>query len=359
MPRVKRDVAELKKRAINSIVLGIELFNRPHDQGRCEGVLIFMHHAFEMLLKAIIMEKTRIVHTKEGKKSYRFDKCLEVARAKDVRLLTDDERYTLSCLDASRNNAMHYYQEISEDLLYIMAQESVTLFNDFLKRAFDESLGDLLPERVLPISTHPPKDIQVLIDSEFSQIDSFLKPGSRKGLQATARLRSIIALATASRDEAERLTEVDIRKAVARRRKGEEWKIIFPEIAQLKLDSEGEGIPIYFRIKRDAEMGVRIAKEGEPVNGTLIKHTIKWSDKYSLSISDLASKVKLTIPKTRAYLFELNVWSDPEMYGEEKWKSQTRRCYTMKALNDLHNIIEQIPIEKIWEKHGRKAIGKE
>ncbi len=51
MPKAKRDVAELKGRAINSLVLGIELFNRPHDQGRSESVLILLHHAFEMLLK--------------------------------------------------------------------------------------------------------------------------------------------------------------------------------------------------------------------------------------------------------------------------------------------------------------------
>jgi hypothetical protein len=58
MPKAKRDVAELKKRAINSLVLGIELFNRPHDQGRSESVLILLHHAFEMLLKAIIKDRT-------------------------------------------------------------------------------------------------------------------------------------------------------------------------------------------------------------------------------------------------------------------------------------------------------------
>ena len=53
---LKRDVTELKRRAVNSLVLGIELFNRPHDQGRSESVLILLHHAFEMLLKAIIKD---------------------------------------------------------------------------------------------------------------------------------------------------------------------------------------------------------------------------------------------------------------------------------------------------------------
>ena len=64
MPHCKRDVQELKSRAIHSLVLAIEIFNRPHDQGRSEAVLIFLHHAFEMLLKAIIKEKTGTVHAK-------------------------------------------------------------------------------------------------------------------------------------------------------------------------------------------------------------------------------------------------------------------------------------------------------
>ena len=45
MPREKRDVKELKQRAIHSLVLAIELFNRPHEDGRPEGTLILLHHA--------------------------------------------------------------------------------------------------------------------------------------------------------------------------------------------------------------------------------------------------------------------------------------------------------------------------
>ena len=93
MPKTKRDVAELKKRAINSLVLGIELFNRPHDQGRAEGVLIFLHHAFEMLLKAVIKDRTGTVHTKGEKYSYGFDKCLQVAQDK-IRVISSDAEET-------------------------------------------------------------------------------------------------------------------------------------------------------------------------------------------------------------------------------------------------------------------------
>jgi len=351
MPRTKRDVAELKNRAINSLVLGIELFNRPRDQGRPEGVLIHLHHSFEMLLKAIIRDRTGTVHAKGGKYSYGLDKCLEVAQ-NELKIISSDERSTLSILDAHRDTAVHYYQEVSEDLLYIQAQATVTLFDDLLNRTFDVSLGDLIPKRVLPVSTRPPKDLQVLIDSELSQIDGLLKPGSRKGIQATARLRSIMALATASRDEAERVSEVELCQAVSRRRKGEEWKVIFPEIAQLKLDTHGGGSPIFLRIKKDARLAVGIAKNGEPAIGTLIKQEVNIWDKYNLGRDDLAKKLKLTGPKTSALIIELKIQEDPDCFKVLRRKSTTFKGYSKKALDLLrHELKDGIDVHAVWKKH--------
>jgi len=357
MPKAKRDVAELKKRAINSLVLGIELFNRPHDQGRSESVLILLHHAFEMLLKAIIKDRTGTVHAKGERYSFGFDKCLEVAQ-NEIKVISVDERATLSILDAHRDTAVHYYQDVSEDLLYLQAQAAVTLFDDLLSRVFKERLADCIPERVLPVSTRPPKDLKVLIDSELSQVDELLRAGSRKGIQAAARLRPILALATATRDDAERVTEGELRKAINRRRRGDCWSVILPEIAQLKLETQGDGIPIFFRIKKDADIAVRIARNGEPVEGAVIKQEIDWFDKFNLSVSDIAKHLRLTIPKTRAYMFEIDVWSDPEMYGEKSIKSIHFKRYTKKALDALRETTEQITVEEVWEKHKDAVMGR-
>lgn len=165
-------------------------------------------------------------------------------------MLSKDERSALSILDAHRDTAVHYYQDVSEDLLYLQSQSAVTLFDDILSKSFGVKLADFIPERVLPVSTRPPKDIQLLIDSELSQIDDLLGAGNRKGIQATARLRSVMALATASRDNAERVTESELCKAIRRRRAGEEWKVIFPEIGQLRLETEGGGIPFHYEFGR-------------------------------------------------------------------------------------------------------------
>jgi hypothetical protein len=357
MARIKREAAELRKQAINSLVLAMELFNRPHDLGRSEAVLILLHHAFEMLLKAIIRDRTGIIHGKGQKYSYSFDRCLEVAQ-NTLKVISTDERTTLSILDANRDTAVHFYQDISEDLLYLLAEASIRLFDDLLGRCFDQKLADIIPSRVLPISTRPPKDLEILIDSELSQVDELLQPGSRKGMKAAARLRPILAFATASRDEAERVSEKELRKALKQRRRGAEWHVILPEIAQLKLDTEGEGIPVYFRIKKDAKHAVRIAKPGEPVVGAVIKQEYDWFDKYNLNVTELAKKLGLSVPKTRAYLFEINLWSDPEMYAEKRIKSATYKHYTKKALDRLRALKEQMDTDTVWAKHKDAALGR-
>ena len=358
MPKSTRDVIELKKRAINSLVLGIELFNRPHDQGRAEAVLIHLHHAFEMLLKAVIKDRTGTVHEKDKKRSYVFSKCLEVAQ-NDLKVISTDERRTLSILDAYRDTAVHYYQKISEDLLYVQAQAAVTLFNDLLSSAFKETLADVIPGRVLPVSTRPPKDLQVLVDSELKEIDELLRPGSRRGIQATARLRSVMALATASRSQAERVTEEELTSAVSRRRKGEDWTVVLPEVTQLKLDAHGEGIPIYLRIKKDADLAVRVAKPDEHSDGLLVKQEINIWDKYNMGRDDLAEKLKLTGPRTSALIVELKIQDDPECFKVLRRGSITHKAYSKKALDRLREAIANgVDVEAVWKEHRHRFAGR-
>lgn len=353
MAREKRDVRELKERAINSLVLAVELFNRPHENARSEATLILLHHSFEMLLKAIIKNKTGTVHAKDNKYSYGFNKCLEIAQS-ELKVISKDERTTLSILDAHRDTAVHYYQDVSEDLLYLQCQAAVTLFNDILNKSFGIKLADFIPERVLPISTRPPKDIQLLIDSEFTQIDELLKDGNRKGLQAIAKLRPLMALATASRDSAERVSEKEIQKAINRRKTGEEWNIIFPEFAQLKITTEGDGIPISLRIHKEG-YPIRTAVNGEEA---MIVKEVDWFAKYSLSITDIAEKLGKTVPKTRAYMFELDLQKDTNMYGEKKIKSQTYKRYTQKALESIRSVVDEYSEEEIWKRNKDKVLGR-
>ena len=54
---MKKEARLLLEKAIDSLILSIEYFNRPWDKGRIETVLILLDHSFELLLKAAILHK--------------------------------------------------------------------------------------------------------------------------------------------------------------------------------------------------------------------------------------------------------------------------------------------------------------
>lgn len=353
MPRLKRDVGPLLQKAIDSLTLAVELFNRPSEVGRVHGVLILLQHAFEMLLKAVILQRTGKVHDSSQKYSYGFDRCLVIA-TEELKVLTKDERATLSILDAQRDQAAHYYSEVSEDLLYVHAQSAVTLFDHLLQTVFNQSLAKRIPNRILPVSSRPPTDIMLLFDSELSQVDSLLAHGKRQSARAIAKLRSILAVVTGSRETEERVSERELLSAVAKRRKGVDWEVIFPEVAQLKLTTEGSGIPISMKITKDGPIAVRVAKPGEEVVGTLVKQEVNLWDVFTLSRNDLAEKLSLSGPRTHALIYELELQKDPSCYRELKKKSLIFKGYSKKALDNLREAKESVNMDEVWQRHKYK-----
>lgn len=353
MPRLKKNVAPLLSRAIASLTLSIELFNRPSEIARHHGVLILLQHAFEMLLKASILQRTGRIHDKSSKYTYGFDRCLTIV-TEELKLLTQDERATLSILDAQRDQAAHYYSELSEDLLYIHAQSGVTLFAKLLQSHFGQGFADKISSRILPISSRPPTDLIALFDSELSEVDKLLAKGKRQGALAVARLRSIVAFAAGSRDEAERVSENELASAVSKRRQGEEWCVILPEVAQLRLDTEGGGIPISMRITKDAPSAIRIAKPGEEVVGTLIKQEVNLWDVFTLSRDDLAAKLGISRPRTSALIYELGIQDDPSCYRELKKKSLVFKGYSKRALDLLRPALKNVNLNEVWNRHKHK-----
>lgn len=353
MPVWKKNVAPLFDRAVQSITLATELFNRPTETARAHSVLILLQHAFEMLLKAAILQRTGNIHDREKRYTYGFDKCLTLAS--ELSLLTPDEKSTLSILDAQRDQAAHYYVEMSEDVLYVHAQSAVTLFDALLQRSFGRRFADTLPNRVLPISTRPPRDLTLLLSSELAEVDKLLSSGSRQGARAAAKLRTILAFAIGSReDKPDRVPEADIEAAIARRRKKQDWNVILPEIAQLRLQTDGSGIPISMRISKDAPIAIRVARPGEPVEGILLKQEIDPWTVFTMSRDDLAKKLELSGPRTHALIYELGLQEDPACYKELWKKSQVFKGYSRAALEKLRDAKSRLDLEQVWMRHRGK-----
>jgi hypothetical protein len=73
---MKKEARELLCRSIDSLFHSVEQFNRPYDRGRPEAVLIFLDRAFELLLKAIIIEKRVSIYDKKRKHVLGLAECL-------------------------------------------------------------------------------------------------------------------------------------------------------------------------------------------------------------------------------------------------------------------------------------------
>jgi hypothetical protein len=185
---MKRKTRKFLDRAKESLILSVEVFNRPSELGRIEGVLLTMNHAFEMLLKAIVFEKTGRIRAKHDKINYQFKKCIALCQTQ-LSVLDENEALSLNNLNGFRDAAAHDLVEISEGLLYAHVEQAVLIFGALLKRVFNKELAGWPPRRILPLSTSLPREITAIIEEDMATISSMLSKGHRQEDDAEARLR--------------------------------------------------------------------------------------------------------------------------------------------------------------------------
>ena len=131
------------EKASDSLLLGIERFNCPFERGRITSVLISLDHAFEMLLKASILQRGGRIRRRGESETLGFDACVRVGLSDArVKFLTEEQALTLQMLNGLRDAAQHHLITIEETQLYIDAQSAVTLFRDLLKSVFRQNLVD-------------------------------------------------------------------------------------------------------------------------------------------------------------------------------------------------------------------------
>lgn len=355
MPRLKKNVAPLLGRSIESLILAIELFNRPSEIARSHGVLMFLQHSFEMLLKAAILQKTGRIHPKDDGYTYSFKSCLQIAN-EQLGILTRDGKITLEILDEQRDQAVHFYADVSEDMLYVHAQSSVTLFAELLQSAFARNLATELPSRILPISTRPPNELQSLLWSELQEVDKLLQAGQRRGAQAAAKLRSVLAFTVGTREDGQRINEQEIEDAIQQRRNKGDWAIILPEVVQLDLTANGTGVPVFFKISKNSPVGLKIAKPGEEVVGTLVKQEVDLWDVFNLTLNDIKAKLGLNQFETQALIYDLGIKNNQDLYRELRRHSQTIKGYSKKALDLMRDELSKKDMKEVVTRYKRRNL---
>ena len=244
---MKKEAKLLLDKACDSLLLGIELFNRPSECGRVSAVLIHTDHAFEMFLKAAIVQKGGKIREKDAKETIGFDACVRRGLSDgSIKFLTEEQALTLQAINGLRDATQHYLLDISESQLYVHIQAGVTMFRDLLSLVFNRDLSQELPSRVLPISTTAPVDISTLFDTEITEILKLLQPGKRRSVEAEARLRPLAVLESTINGDKTQPSASDLDR-IGRNLLKQDWQV-FPGVALIHVVTEGAGTSVSVRI---------------------------------------------------------------------------------------------------------------
>ncbi|MDQ6740333.1 MAG: hypothetical protein M3021_08200 [Actinomycetota bacterium] len=346
---MKKETRLLKTKALSSLLLGVEHFNRPWNVGRTDAVLIFLDHSFEMLLKAAILQRNGQIRDKGAKNTIGFNDCVRKGVSDGrVKFLTEEQALTLQAVNGLRDAAQHHLLDISEGHLYLHAQASVTLFRDLLRSVFREELSASLPDRVLPISTIAPIDPLALFAEEIAEVARLLKPGTRRRTEGTARLRALAIVDGAIRGEKLQPSERELDRLGKAAVAGKALEEIFPGVASITFVTEGSGAAVSLRICKKEGIPIHLVPEGTADASVVAVKRVDELGFYNLGHKELAKKVGLSSNKTTALVWHLNLKGDPDCFKAVTIGKSTFQRYSQNAISRIMGELEAPGVDEIW-----------
>jgi hypothetical protein len=348
MVKLKQQSRVLKRKALASLGWAVEGFNSPHDDGRPTRVLLYLQHAFEMLLKAALVQVGERVFDQKTGRLISFERCLGLAAANATIKLGDADAGTLRAIDAMRDDEQHWFNQVPEQLLYLHARAGVTLFGDLLHRVFAERLATHLPTRVLPLSVDPPRDLAIVLDEEYSQIAALLKPGRRARHEARARIRTLLAMEAHVAPDTKVSTK-DVDRVESAIRSGDRRENVFPRLDSIGTAIDGNGITITVHFTKKQGAPVRFVSD-EAAPAAAIRE-VDLQRKYHRSPTMLASDLGLTVPQSRALREHLGIDSDAGCSYEFVFGAQRHQRYSDNAYTRMRDAVSNLDMDAVWEAH--------
>lgn len=348
---LRPDVAALLQQGIDSLLLAVEHFNRPSEIGRQASVLMMLDHACEMLLKAGLLQRGTGIRNPKNGYAHSLEFCANKATDDaEIKFLSDDERRTLMVLNGLRDQAQHYLVDVSEQFLYTVAQSTVTLFSELLRRLFGKTLAEHFPARVLPISTNPPRDIQLLMDEEFTQLKRLLECGQDERLKAEPRLRSLLTIDRALKREEIPVPDDEfesIKQAVCQ---STDWTTVFKGLSQVRLTADGAGIDVAIHLTKKDGIPMHVVKDGECPEGTIAIRKVDDTSFYCFNATALARQVKMPVQRLVALLRYLEIPKDPDCFKEITLGKSRFKMYSANALNKIKEALPSVDMKEVWQK---------
>lgn len=346
------DVERLLRQGLDSLVLAVEHFNRPSEIGRQASVLIMLDHACEMILKAGFLQRGADIRNPKNGYAHSLEFCVNKATDDgQIKFLSDDQRRTLMVLNGLRDQAQHYLVDVSEQILYTVAQSTVTLLSELLGRVFGRTLAEHLPARVLPISTNPPRDIQLLMDDEFTQLKRLLECGQDDRLKAEPRLRSLVTIDRALKGQPTPVPDEEYRSIEQAVRASADWTAVFQGVSQVRLATDGVGIDIAIHLTKSEGIPMRVVKDGECPEGTIAIRKVDDTSFYCYNATALAKRAKIPLQRLLALIRYLHIPNDAECFKEITIGKSRFKMYSANALKKIKEALPNVNMEEIWQNY--------
>jgi hypothetical protein len=356
---MRKECKTLHSKAVDSLVLAVDHFNRAWDRGRTEAVLILLDRAFELLLKAIIVDRAGGAGIREKKKegiTIGFDLCLRKCLSDaDLKCLDEDEVVALQSLNTLRDAAQHYMVELSEEHLYVYAQAAVTLFTRLTKEVLNRPLAGEIPRHILPVCARPPTDLGALFDVEFTDIRRMVAPGSRKRLDARSKLRSLAILQASLDGKKSQPSDAELDHVVRRINDGQGWRQIFPGVVTLTIVPEGDGPGLSLRITKKEGEAVHLVPAGTPDATVVAVKRVNELDFYSLGLRDLAQKLKVSEARLLWLIKNDRMQANPEFFKVIRIGKSSYKRYSAKCLEALRARLAEIDLDELWAGRNTRA----
>ena len=347
--KLKQDARALKKKALSSMRAATTAFNSPHDDGRATDVLLRLQHAFEMLLKAALVQGGRSVFDKTSGRSIGFESAVRQCQQLAGLKVTEEEAGTLRAVDAMRDEEQHWLTEVDEGLLYLHARASVTLFDDILHKVFGERLADHLPLRVLPISVDPPQDFVTLVDREYANVAALLQPGRRASSTARAKLRALLAMEAHVNPDAQ-VSVSDVNRVEKGVKAGKTRDQVFPRLGRVGAAVSGQGLDVQVRFVKQDGLPVRLVKD-DAVDAAAYRE-VDLQKKYHRTATALAKAVGLTTARAAALRAHLGVDGDDGCRHVFEFGSQRLTRYSDNAFTRMRDAAASLDMTAVWAAHA-------
>ena len=150
MPRQRREYLQLLDASKSAVSLAVDSFNRVHNPYRNESTLILLTNAWELLAKAVLVQKHQSIAAKSRGQTISAE--VAVSRLREKNYLSDHEAQTIQQIISLRHSACHHIlPQIDEEILHHLLYYGCKFYRSTVETFFRSQSKDL-PGNFLSLS---------------------------------------------------------------------------------------------------------------------------------------------------------------------------------------------------------------